>query len=142
MTTLQTKADLPMPPHEAWWALLQSQMAQVAALLPADLAGVVQFEIQREAPARPAFFHLELRGPASSGASGIAVQADAWVSCTEDLLFAQLASAQPVAAKPDPSARMEVRGQSRLVQRFFEALAKAPAPRSWLETRIGGKSCP
>lgn len=116
---------------------MQKQMTQVAAVLPADLTGVVQFEIQREAPAAAAFFHLELRGPASSGVSGIAEQADAWVTCSEDLLFAQLA--EPSAP---PSTRMEVREQTNPVRRFFEALAKAPAPQSWLQSRLGGSSCP
>lgn len=140
MSTPQSKADLPVPPHEAWWALLQSRMAQVASLLPASLVGVIQFEVGRDAPSPPAFFYLQLQGPGSTGHAGVARRSDAWVECSEDLLFAQLtALASQTTPDPSPSA-MEVRGHITLVRSFFEALARAPAPKSWLESRLGGTS--
>lgn len=110
---------------EVWWALVLKRFEEVRLGLSKDLAGVLEFEILGADGA----FHLVLDGPRSRAGEGRAPAPRARIGIDEAALSSMLSGG----AVDRPVFR--VSGDFALYHDFFQALAEAGQPKSWLEIR-------
>ncbi|MCC7385781.1 MAG: hypothetical protein IT384_28285 [Deltaproteobacteria bacterium] len=113
---------------QLWWRLIVARVTQVQGTLPPALKGTIQVVLTGPSgEVSRSFLRLDRRGAALG--VGAAEHADAVIEIDDQGAQGLLRGG------PEARGQLAVRGDRALVQAFFSALAKAPAPTSWLGIR-------
>lgn len=114
--------------HRLWWQLLLHRVEQVRAALPAQLQGVIQFEVETDQGPQE-HFYLQVRGPLTTGYAGRSEAPRATVR-TREWLCADLLLSEEI-----PLGALRVSGDVGFFDAVMRAVAGVPKTKSWLETR-------
>ena len=107
---------------------LALRLEQVRLMMPRDLAGTIQFEIER-ARGETFIFHVALAGAKSAIEPRAAEEYETVVCGTDGAIEAMLR------LRTECTSKLEVWGDASLASRFFTSLASTPQAQSWLGIR-------
>ena len=111
-----------------WWLSIHTRLEEVKLTLPANIQGVIQFEV-KNSPVQDDNFYLYLDGAKTRCVDGYVAHFDTHVLVDEAAMETMLRNLEP------KETVFLVQGNALLYKQFFTHLSQVTQPQSWLGIR-------